>query len=138
MANYITQADLQTLISNTELIGFLDDRRTGLLDMTLLNSIISTCSTMVDGYLASIYTTPFPAPYPAKVRTATLYFTSEALYARRLTPEEKNPFKQVADMWRTILTEIGSGQVPLDANFPRAVTPGFSINTPSIVNDNMF
>ena len=84
-------------------------------------------SNAADAYVASIYQTPFTGYIPSKIKDAALIFAVEMMYQRRLAPEEKNIFKPQADLWREVLRTIGTGQVPLDANVPRLVTPGFAI-----------
>lgn len=138
MAQYITRTDVLTLISNSELDQFTNDAGDGSDTTTNLTTVITDCSNQVDAFLAAIYTTPFSAPYPAKVKEACLVFTCEALYARRLTPEERNPFKSRADMWRRLLESIGSGEQPLDVNISRAFTPGgYTLVVPNRVNDTL-
>ena len=137
MAQYITRDDVLTLISNSELDQFTNDSSDGSDTTSTLGIVITDCSNQVDAFLASIYATPFVQPYPAKVREACLVFTCEALYARRLTTEEKNPFKSRADMWRNQLEDIGSGKLPLDASIPRLFPPGGYIAIPNRVNDTL-
>ena len=138
MAEYITRDDVLTLISNSELDQFTNDSSDGSDTASTLTIVITDCSNQVDAYLAAIYTTPFTAPYPAKAKEACLVFTCEALYARRLTPDEKNPFKTRADMWRRLLESIGSGEQPLDVSIPRAFQPGgYTLVIPNRVNDTL-
>ncbi len=120
MAEYITLTDIATLISNSEITSFLDDNRDGVADVGLFDSIVTTCSDMTDAFVSSIYTVPFTGNIPALIKTATLYFVAESLYARRLTPDEKNPFKKTADLFRTTLSKIGAGELPIDASVARA------------------
>lgn len=138
MAQYITRDDVLTLISNSELDQFTNDSADGSDTTSNLDIVITDCSNQVDAYLAAIYVTPFNAPYPSKAKEACLVFTCEALYARRLTPDEKNPFKSRADMWRRLLESIGAGNQPLDVNIPRAFPPGgFTLVVPNRVNDTL-
>lgn len=124
---YITQQDILTLISGADITPYTDDSGTGEQTTGLLDSIITVCSRMADSYVSSVYTTPFSEPVPAAIKTATLYFVAESLQARRLTPEEKNMFTPVANVWRQLLKEVGAGKQPLDASVTRVVTPGFGI-----------
>lgn len=124
---YVTRDEVLTKISNSDLDAFTDDNGDGTPDPGVLDNVISVASNAADSYVASIYTTPFVGYIPAKIHDAALIFTVEMLYQRRLAPEEKNIFKPQADLWRKILTDIGTGLVPLDANVTRTVTPGFGI-----------
>lgn len=124
---YVTQQEVLTLISGTDIIPFTDDNGDGIQDTGLMDSIIEVCSHMADSYVASIYQTPFPYPIPVAIKTATLYFVAESLQSRRLVPEEKNMFTPTANLWRKLLTDVGAGKQPLDANFEREFSPGFGI-----------
>ena len=124
---YITRNDILTKISNSDLDQFTDDNGDGVADQGVLDLVISIASNAADVYVASIYQTPFTGYIPSKIKDAALIFAVEMMYQRRLAPEEKNIFKPQADLWREVLRTIGTGQVPLDANVPRLVTPGFAI-----------
>jgi len=124
---YCTRNDILTKISNSDLDRFTDDNGDGIADPGVLDLIIGIASNASDAYVASIYATPFTTYIPSKIKDATIIFACEMLYQRRLAPEEKNIFKPQADLWREILKTIGTGQVPLDANVSRLVTPGFAI-----------
>ena len=132
---YCTQADVITEINGSELIAFLDDDGDGQADPGLLDSIIDRESSKIDGRLSSIYQVPF-SPVPPAVRDACTIFVAEALYRRRLTPDEKNPFKMEADEMRERLKLIGNGKLELDQNFPRAFYQGVVVTNPLAVNNN--
>lgn len=89
----------------------------------LLQSVCQQASDQVDGYIASIYQVPFTGNIPATVKEAAIIFACESLYTRRMTPDEKNPFKARATTMRQRLQMIGSGQLPLDSSFNRDVEP---------------
>lgn len=67
---------------------------------------------------------------PAKISTAALALCCYALYARRLAPSEENQFRDEAMLWRGSaanpgeLVKIGRGEVELDGDYPRLVSPG--------------
>ena len=124
---YVTRNEVLSKISNSDFVPFLDDNGDGIEDPGLLDNIIAVASNAADAFVASIYKTPFTEYVPAKIHDAALVFTVEMLYQRRLAPTEQNIFKPQADMWREILKSIGTGQIPLDANVTRVVTPGFAI-----------
>lgn len=128
---YIVKTDINAYINNNDLLPFLDDNRDGAEDPGLWDQIVSSCSCDVDGRLASIYATPFN-PVPAKVKAATIIFVCEALYARRLTPTETNPFSKRADLMRSDLSKVGSGDMPLDESFTRGFAPGAAITAPIV------
>lgn len=124
---YCNRNDILTKISDSEFIQFLDDNGDGIEDSGLLDIIIGIASNAADAYVASIYETPFTSYIPAMIKDATIIFVCEMLFQRRLVPDEKNQFFAQANLYRTLLTRVGSGQQPLDANIPRKVTPGFGI-----------
>lgn len=136
MASYITRNDLLSLISDSQLDNFTDDLADGSETSSNLDTVMEMASREADSYVASIYTTPF-SPVPTKIKTATIIFACEALYARRLTPEEHNPFKARADLWRDLLTEIGAGKQPLDKSFGRAFLPGAAITQQSVLDTTL-
>lgn len=115
---YCQQSDILNFIDGVNLIAFTDDFATGNLNTTILNNVISMASNECDALVSSIYAVPFN-PVPAKIKQASIIFTCEALYIRRLTPEEKNPFRAQADYWRKQLMLINSGQLSLDESFLR-------------------
>lgn len=121
---YISATDLQAYISATQMVQFLDDDGDGVADGGLLDNIIATCSSVADAALAPIYTVPFVV-VPAAVKSATVFYVCEALYDRRLTPTEINPFRSRAEEWRNVLKLIGSGKLDLDAAASRSISPVF-------------
>ena len=137
MSQYCSQADITAEINSQDLIAFLDDEGTGLLNVTRLNQIIDRQAAKIDGRLATIYPTPFN-PVPAAVRDACTLFVCEALYRRRLTPDEKNPFHIEAEAMRERLKRIGANEelLDLDVAFPRAFPQGAAITVPVSFNGN--
>lgn len=130
---YITSTDLAAYIADNDLIPASDDTGAGSQNNPKLTSIIATAQMQVDGRLASIYTVPI-SPVPTLCKIATVIFTCEALYARRLTPDQVNPFKSQADQMRKRLDLIGMGEVPLDATVTRSFTPGAIIGNSVVFN----
>ncbi len=133
---YIQRSQISTYISESELPNFLDDDSDGSEDPGLLDAIISMASNKADSFVSSVFTTPFPVP-PSKIVDATIIFSCFAIYARRLTPEEKNPFKAMQDFWEDLLSKVGAGVLPLDANIDKVIPPIIAITSPSILNDSL-
>lgn len=131
---YVTQTQVQTIISTDDLISFLDDGATGSFNQTQFNAVAAMASTMVDAFLAGIYPVPFAAPGPALCQAAALAFFCEMLYQRRLTPDQVNPFKAQANTWRKTLDDIRTNGTGLDQALDRAFTPGFAVTTPVTFN----
>ena len=67
---------------------------------------------------------------PVKINSAALALCCHALYARRLAPTERNQFEEEAALWRGTpthpgeLVKIGRGEIELDSDYPRTVSPG--------------
>ena len=127
MSAYTTQALIESMIAEPDLTAALDDNNSGTINQDTLNNIIENVSTDIDGALANIYEVPFGSPLPPKVSRAALVFACEAIYQRRLAPNEKNPFTEQAKALREELVKIGAGELNLDLNISRAYPPGVAI-----------
>ena len=126
---YTTQAKIQALVPAPHLIDALDDDRDGQSDDGLLDQIIANSDNAIDAYLQGLYTVPF-SPVPAACAEASLVFSCEQIYSRRIDAFGRgnlNPFTARANFWRTRLEKIGNGELPLDADTAADVQPGASI-----------
>jgi phage gp36-like protein len=112
---YVARADVEGKIPPQYLIEALDDDNDGAEDPGLFDQLVATASRDVDSFLAGLFSTPFPDPVPAQVYAATLAFVCESIYARRITPEQRNPFGGQANDWRKRLQLIGDRKLPFDA-----------------------
>ena len=130
---YTNRNAISAYVNTADLIPFLDDDGDGVEDSGLLDQIIATAATKVDGWLSSIYATPF-SPTPAKVASFTTIIVCYMLYRRRLVPDEQNPHAMEYKECLAQLTKIGSGGLELDLNFPRQFTQGAAITVPIIWN----
>lgn len=135
--NYTTVNELERFIAASVLTEMLDDDGDGQRDEGLLDGIIESSSQAVDAYLCSLFDVPFTNPVPALVSQAGLIFTCYALFARRLTPEEKNPWTSQVNMIRDRLQKVGEGKLPLDAQQTKSHSPGVVITTPVDVDANL-
>lgn len=135
---YCNQSDVTNLIDAVNLAAMTDDYAQGALNTTVLTNVILMASNACDALVSSIYAVPFTSNVPAKIKDASIIFTCEALYARRLTPDEKNPFKSRADYWRKELMLINAGELSLDESFNRGFVPIAYVSTPSRVNTNFY
>lgn len=133
---YTTQSKIETLIPPQHLSDALDDDRDGSADAGLLDTIIATADNAVDAFLAGLFTVPFANP-PAVVQEASLVFACELIYARRLAPEEKNPFTVRASAWRVRLQNIGEGKLPLDAASTKAAGIGAVVTEPTSIDSSL-
>lgn len=132
---YVTREQLETEIPPQHLADAVDDDAEGGADTDRLDTILQRASDAVDAFLSSIYPTPFADPAPAACREAAFCFAGETIYARRGISSDDNPFTKRANDWRSKLTLMGKGEQPLDANIPKAFTPGAAITEPTQVND---
>jgi phage gp36-like protein len=138
--SYCTYNDLLNFVDEVNLRQMVDDWAEGfdgVQTSNVLTTILQNASDQADAYVCSIYKTPFANP-PQKLKQSAIAFAIEMLWRRRLTPEEKNPGKPLADMWRSIMVDIGAGKLPLDANFPREFPPVVASRSISPVNTNFF
>ena len=131
---YVTQAQLETEIPAPHLADAVDDDAAGGADTDKLDAILQKASDAVDSFLAGLYPTPFADPAPAACREAAFMFAGELIYARRGVSTDENPFTKRANDWRKTLTLIGRGDLPLDANIPKAFTPGAAITEPVLLD----
>ena len=139
MAVYIVQSQLQAYLSNAVIVQMLDDSGGGAQDTAgqaaVFAQVAGAASTEVDGRLAPTYAVPMATGTPM-MQAATVIFTCEALYARRGTPDERNPFKARADWWRDRLDMIGKDGHGLDATVARSFPPVSWVSTPSMLTDS--
>lgn len=134
---YCTIADILAEVNTEQVTSMCDDWGIGDFNdpriQTLLSNIISRESSKIDGRISNIYNVPI-SPTPPALRDACTVFTCEALYRRRLTPDERNPFKAEADDLRERFKLIGKGELELDLNVPRNFTQGAVVSAPIAVN----
>jgi|HubBroStandDraft_5_1064220.scaffolds.fasta_scaffold103539_2 phage gp36-like protein len=130
---YIDQVNLFQMVNDWAEAGNNTSLQTN-----AINAVCQIASNKVDALLSSIYVVPFQVPIPAKVYTASVIFAVEMLWARRLTPEEKNPMKAEADYWRETLIKINNGDIPLDYESSRAFQPIIVKKHCSRVDTNIF
>lgn len=138
---YITINDLYNVIDQVNVTQMFCDFGQQQLDanaQTIINNLLQFASDTADSMVSSIYSIPFTPPVPQKIQKAALIFAVEMCYQRRLTPLEKNPFKEQADYWRKELMMINSGQLSLDSTSMRDVNPIVASTYPTRNNTNIF
>ena len=84
----------------------------------------------IDGALSQRYAVPI-VPVPPVLANAGLVLRCHALYQRRGTPDDQNPFQSQAVEIRKKLDRIGKGQDPLTPDTPKAHPAGSIISEPS-------
>jgi len=134
---YVTRDQVNAKLPAPLLLDALDDDGDGQEDDGVFNAIVATASQEVDGYLAGLFTVPFPDPAPAQVSAAALMFTLDAIYGRRAQGGEDhsaNPYRSQVKFWRERLQKIGNRELPLDVSQVKAFTPGAAITENAAVN----
>lgn len=71
---------------------------------------------------------------PAIVRQSMLDLVCHTLYKRRFSPDEKNPFSGLAQMWRKKLKDVSEFDAVLDGTYKRFFSSASSWNTESVLN----
>lgn len=132
--SYVTRQQIETEIPALHLKEALDDDSAGGEDQDLFDAVAQQASDAVDAFLSSLYPTPFAEPAPAAVKQAAFIFCGELIYARRGVSGDDNPFSKRAESWRSMLTKMGAGELPLDANIVKAFNPGALISEPSAID----
>lgn len=110
MAEYLTEADLYTVMSEAELVQMADDAGTGLADPSVIAGALADAEAEVNAYLQERYTLPL-AVVPALVKRVARDVAVWNLYSRRKLTDEVVR-QRYQDAVR-LLEKISSGQVSL-------------------------
>jgi hypothetical protein len=135
MSTYLTSQTVADEIGGwARLNDALDDDGDGQVEAGLLDRLVASASSAVDGFLQGRYVTPLN-PVPAIAAEASLVFTMEKIYNRRKQgPNEKNPYEPRADAFREQLKRIADRKESLDAEELAAFVPGAVIQKESRLN----
>jgi phage gp36-like protein len=109
---YCSQTDIETYIPPATLIELTDDDSTGEVNTTIVESVISDASEMVDGYLRGLYEVPVQT-VPKLVKTITVDLCVHALYGRRLTEKMPESLTSRYKNALSLLKQIKLGEVML-------------------------
>lgn len=132
---YTTQAKIEANLPPAFLVDALDDDRDGDADTGLLDAVIASADTRIDGILGQKYETPF-SPVPAVVAEASLIFTLCALYRRRGIADDANPWAKRETQVEAKLNRIGSGAEMLTYETPKAKPSGKVIGTDALLHSD--
>lgn len=125
-------------ISQTNLISLTDDAPSqGVVNTTILNTVIANASAEIDSYLANIYTVPFD-PVPAAVKSMTVVVTCYRLFRRRLTPDEKNLFYEDYKRVVEFLKLANEGIMHIDQAPKRTFPQGSASTRATIYSGGIF
>lgn len=127
---YVQFSDVEAKIPRRFLHEALDDDLDGQADPAIFDTIVGQIGNEIEGTLGQRYATPFTAPYPSIILDAALIFACEAIYGRRVAPEQ-NPWKSRADQIRTKLDAIAKGDQPLTPDLQRKDPSVSVISAPS-------
>lgn len=127
---YVALSDLNGKIPPQFIVQALDDDADGAIDTGIWDLIASQAGQAVDARLGQRYEVPFADPAPAIVKEAALIFAAEAVYARRVGPEQ-NPWMGMGNAMRSKLDKIGAGEVPLTPEINRQKPSGVIVAEPS-------
>lgn len=128
---YVELTDLHGKIPPQFLIQALDDDQDGAVDAGLWELIQSQSGDAVDSRLGQRYEVPITdAKALPLARNAALIFAAEAVYARRVPPEQ-NPWMGQANTMRSKLDKIGKGEESLTPSVNRAKPSGVVVAEPS-------
>lgn len=131
---YITIDQLKAFIQENLLTQGLDDAGENLVDQSLFAVIEEAVERDVHGYLEGRYEVPIRLNVPNLVVHACLVFFAEALWTRRGSSADANPFYVAAKAVRTRLDDVRTGKQQLSLQQEPEQDAGFVITESSRVS----
>ncbi len=126
---YATLADLEPWIDADTLIRLTDDGGIGVVDTSVVDTVLEAASLEIDGYLGGRYTLPLD-PVPGIIGKLCVDITGYLLHVRR----EEAP----GDYWENqyknaiaFLDKVGRGQISLGAADPEGTGTGSEVRIAS-------
>lgn len=116
---YCTLTDIMTYVPERELIETTDDTNTGEVNASLVDTIISDASELVDGYLSALYSVPL-ADVSKLIKSITVDIAVYLLYSRRLSLEMPDSLSARYKNALNLLEKIRKGEISL--GMPTATT----------------
>jgi len=113
---YVTREQLKAFLSDDLVRQALDDNGDGQIDEPAWDAVVAAVDNAIEGPISRRYPVPLPAPFPPVVRDGAVILACEALYQRRGTPPDQNPFTGRANTVRKTLDAIGKGEEALTAD----------------------
>lgn len=132
---YTSRGAIVAKLPDRYVVEALDDDGDGEEDAGLLDTIIATGDTEIDGYLEGRYQLPL-SPTPAKLATASLVIALEAIYYRRGLSREDNPWANRASEIRASLRRIQAGEENLFAGTEKAEAGVVVVAEPARTHSN--
>lgn len=125
MPPYATQSDLLDILSLAELTQLTDDEKTGQVNQTVLNGVLTRASGVIEGYCRSRYQVPLQ---PSAEVTAICTDIAVWLLFTRRSQKMRDAVQQRYDGAMALLKAVSTGGVALDqpagAPTPQASTGG--------------
>jgi phage gp36-like protein len=131
LPNYTTYAALPGPITPADVVKALDDNADGVADTAAIAQVLDAADEQIDGYLACKYALPL-ATVPPLVTSLASTLCRYALYARRGTPPENNPFAEQQKQAIKTLEKLAEGRLLL---YP-VITPAAGVSGSVISEDS--
>lgn len=119
---YCTRDDIQSKLSESDLIRLTDEFNTGLPDMDKVDDAITDAQAEVDSYCVKRHTVPFPDPTPAMISKVTKDIAVYNVWSlKNAAPEAtEDRYKKAV----SYLEKIAAGTVELGGDSPDEVDDG--------------
>ena len=127
---YATRQQVESRVPHELVVQALDDNRDGEIDPAVEVAWHATVDASIDSAISQRYNVPV-APIPPLLANAGLILRCFALYQRRGTAPDANPFSSEAKEIRAKLDRVGKGIDPLTPDTPKARPVGTIISEPS-------
>lgn len=110
---YISKEQLQAYIQEQLLIQGLDDAGENIADDALFITLETAVETEVHSYLEGRYEVPFTSNVPNLVTHSCMVLAAEAIWLRRGSAGDSNPFSKGAEAARKRLDDVRLDKVAL-------------------------
>jgi len=110
---YCTQADLDEVLTNAELISLTDDEGINNINSDRIDDAIARADALIDGYCRAQHTVPF-STVPAMVKDLSIFFTGYYLWKRRRKGQLDDEREESYRRNRDTLRDISSGKIKLE------------------------
>tara|TARA_R110000868_G_scaffold133813_1_gene345539 strand:- start:1263 stop:1703 length:441 start_codon:yes stop_codon:yes gene_type:complete len=115
MSQYTSQDAVLGEIRLKDLIALTDDLKTGSVNTTVLNQVITSASGYIDSKVANIYGQQLPFnPIPSSISSMALTITCYRLLRRAEVPDEKNKFTESWRDAKEFLDRVNKGEAMID------------------------
>lgn len=130
---YITKEQLQAYIQEQLLIQGLDDAGENIADDALFLTIETAVESEVHSYLEGRYQVPFAVNVPNLVTHSCLVLAAEAIWLRRGSAGDSNPFTKAAEAARKRLDDVRLDKVALSMSQSPSQDAGVLVTEESLI-----